>query len=189
MRSSSRDRMSIYPRTPLTRRSSMCRSCVIQCSHWVPKCSIPGSFRLLSFPPSFQSSWQEPIATHTPSQVTGSKTQTLGQAETPICPPCCQNDNETVRHYLMECPAHRRAREKLQWELANQQWGLGPYAYLEESIIRIVQIHQHDGEIQTHLRRAARTKRGRGRVGNTETKNNIDTLWTHSTNITPYRHI
>ncbi|KAJ3709966.1 hypothetical protein C8R42DRAFT_597923, partial [Lentinula raphanica] len=49
----------------------------------------------------------------------------IGKAESPICP-CCRNNNETVRHYLLECPAHWRAREKLQWEISNQQWGLGP---------------------------------------------------------------
>ncbi|KAJ3711775.1 hypothetical protein C8R42DRAFT_537800, partial [Lentinula raphanica] len=49
----------------------------------------------------------------------------IGKADSPICP-CCRDEVETVRHFLMECPAHRRACDKLQWEVSNRHWGLGP---------------------------------------------------------------
>ncbi|KDR65909.1 hypothetical protein GALMADRAFT_33223, partial [Galerina marginata CBS 339.88] len=36
----------------------------------------------------------------------------IGKAESPRCP-CCRQEDETVHHYLMRCPAHRHAHDKM----------------------------------------------------------------------------
>ncbi|KAJ6619982.1 hypothetical protein B0H10DRAFT_1675107, partial [Mycena sp. CBHHK59/15] len=37
----------------------------------------------------------------------------IGKVESPVCP-CCHLADETVQHYLLECPAHRNAQHELQ---------------------------------------------------------------------------
>ncbi|KAG2110706.1 hypothetical protein DEU56DRAFT_749788 [Suillus clintonianus] len=42
-------------------------------------------------------------------------------AETPTCP-ACEESEETVHHYLMECPAYRAQRDVLQRSMPNRAY-------------------------------------------------------------------
>ncbi|KAJ6596012.1 hypothetical protein B0H10DRAFT_1744587, partial [Mycena sp. CBHHK59/15] len=36
----------------------------------------------------------------------------IKKSDTPLCP-CCHQREETVQHYLLECPAHQNAQREL----------------------------------------------------------------------------
>ncbi|KAJ3898538.1 hypothetical protein F5879DRAFT_812454, partial [Lentinula edodes] len=57
----------------------------------------------------------------------------IGKADSPTCP-CCKRATETVAHFLFDCPAHRRARGRLQRKLPNQLWSLGPLLSTKQAL-------------------------------------------------------
>ncbi|THU78437.1 hypothetical protein K435DRAFT_591811, partial [Dendrothele bispora CBS 962.96] len=42
------------------------------------------------------------------------------RADTPICP-CCRRHPETVHHFLLRCPAHATARQRLRTEIGSRR--------------------------------------------------------------------
>ncbi|KAJ3907874.1 hypothetical protein F5879DRAFT_939597 [Lentinula edodes] len=47
----------------------------------------------------------------------------IHRADTLICP-CCEQQPETVFHYLFPCPAHRRARDCFRIRVPRTQWNM-----------------------------------------------------------------